>query len=186
MFPSFTPRLSNHIDFSKDCRIQFFFHDPLSSVSCLGRCPASVATPWCYTDYSIATIFFYEASDHVIPLLRVLGKSILFPLKNLHNSPPLSWSTSLTSHPTSFLQALLSRHVSFHLLLELSRQALASASPISLECLSTSLWPALPPSKLLLSSLGSSFWSSSPSVFYYCIPGFPDSHFLSTLHSLLR
>lgn len=61
-------------------------------------------------------------------IVQVLGKHILFPLKNLRNSPPLSWSTSLTSHPTSFLQALLSRRVSFHLLLELSRQALASAS----------------------------------------------------------
>lgn len=144
-------------------------------------CSHSLMLYWLLNSYNL----FLRGIRSRDSIVQVLGKHILFPLKNLRNSPPLSWSTSLTSHPTSFLQALLSRHVSFHLLLELSRQALASASPISLECLSTSLWPALPPSKLLLSSLGSSFWSSSPSVFYYCIPGFPDSHFLSTLHSLL-
>lgn len=69
----------------------------------------------------------------MIPLFRVLGKHILFPLKNLHNSPFFFWSTSLTSHSTSFLQALVSRHVSFHLLLELSSRLLLlpSLSPLN-------------------------------------------------------
>lgn len=150
-------------------------------------CSHSLMLHWLLNIYNLFLrgILLKWDSDHVIPLFSVLENHILFPVKNLPNSPFFSWSTSLTSRPPSFLQALLSRHVSFHLLLELSRQALASAITLSLECLSISVWPAQPPSKFFLSSLGPSFCSSSPSVFYYCVPGFPDSHFLSTLYSLL-
>lgn len=149
-------------------------------------CSHSLMLHWLLNIYNLFLrgILLKWDSDHVIPLFSVLGKHMLFPLKSLHNSPPFSWSTwhhiSLLScrHFTlDMLASICSLNFPGRLLL------LPSLSPLN-------VFPYLCDQPCPLLSFFSVLWdphSSHPpqvsSIIY--IPGFPGSHFLSTLYSLL-